>query len=309
MNNLNEKYKVHIVIPTKNCYDLLTQTINSITDKQLHVSDTFTNFDIYIIDTGSSDSVKSDIRLYQSQLPHVKFHNIYVNGYNFAKVNNYVIKNSIKVDTNKQNLVLLCNNDLKLLTDCITEFVMFHDTHKNVGTVGCKLLFEDRTIQHAGQHVIRTPEDNGFWPTHRGLHQPHTRYSENQKIIGNTAALAMIDLDLFLDIGGLDEKYSFGFEDLQLNLDCMVKGKDNYYLGTSVSYHYESITKNREGYDQARQARLSNKDYHEVFQPYVANNADFFNKKFDDLGSQHIDWLADSNGWFQGRKIDQPAHA
>lgn len=277
MHKLDSKYKAHLVFLTKDSIDILFKALDSVIDKQLYLPGTFTNFKIYIADTGSTQESQDKIKEYINKNSHIDFKYILYDGYHFGKVNNHVIKNIIVKDEEKTDLIVFCNNDIQLLTDCITEFVEFYHKTEKVGTIGCKLLFEDKTIQHAGQIVV---SDNMF-PTHRALRSPAViknklQYSKVDKVAGNTAALAMIELDLFLDIGGFNEDYEFGFEDMQLSLDCILKGKENYYLGTSVSYHFESLNKERSGFDINERNRLAVKDYNSVFKHYTQKHFKHF---------------------------------
>ena len=88
---------------------------------------------------------------------------------------------------------------------------------------------------------------------------------------------------MFLEVDGFNEDYEFCFEDLQLNLDCLQKGKTNHYLGDAVSYHFESINKEREGFDIYRRGHLSRGDYTKVFKPYIYENREFFDAKIAEL--------------------------
>jgi len=274
--NLNNKYKLHIVVLTKNSVDILTQTISSIIEKRLYVPNTFTNYTIYVADTGSTPDNKKEIREFQSRYPDIDFRNIYFDGYHFARVNNYVVKNKIQKTPNKTDLVLFCNNDLKLLSDCVTDLVTLYDKTPNVGTVGCKLIFENGTIQHAGQIIHRTGKI--LIPTHRGLGQPIHNFNETDKVIGNTGALALISLDLLLDIGGLSEEYRYYFEDVQLNIECLVRGKDNYYIGSSVAYHYESVNVGRESMDKVA---IQEQDLNNTLRPYMSRNISVLDKFYE----------------------------
>lgn len=276
MNLLNSKYKLHIVILTKDCVDILTQTIDSIIEKQLYIPDTFNNYIIYVADTGSTDDNKKKIRDYQKQHPNIEFRNIYFDGYHFARVNNHVIKNIIPKTKGRDDLVLFCNNDVKLLSDCLTDMVSLHDSHDDAGTIGCKLLFEDGTIQHAGQMIVKTPD--GLMPTHRGLRQPTNNMNWTDAVVGNTGALALIKLQLLLDIGGLNEQYRYYFEDVELNIECLLQGKTNYYLGKSVAFHYESVSVGRESID--KRERLAN-DLNNVLRPYMNRNTDILKKFYE----------------------------
>ena len=91
MHTLDKKYKVHIVILTKNTHELLTQCLDSIIDKRYHEPNTFLNYSIYIGDTGSSDFNKEKIRAYIKKNLTTNINYIHFDGYNFAKVNNHII--------------------------------------------------------------------------------------------------------------------------------------------------------------------------------------------------------------------------
>jgi GT2 family glycosyltransferase len=115
-------------------------------------------------------------------------------------------------------------------------------------------------------------------PTHRGLRQPAHNFSNTDKVVGNTGALALIGLDLLLDIGGLTEQYRYYFEDVQLNIECLVRGKDNYYIGSSVSYHYESVNWDRESMDKTVK---QTQDLDNILRPYMNNNAKVIEKFYE----------------------------
>jgi hypothetical protein len=44
-----------------------------------------------------------------------------------------------------------------------------------------------------------------------------------------------------------NEEYIDCLEDVELNLSCMVKGKENYIHNNSICYHYESVTRETDG--------------------------------------------------------------
>ena len=64
------------------------------------------------------------------------------------------------------------------------------------------------------------------------------------EVIGNTAALMMIRKKVFEKCGMFNEEYQSCFEDVELNVKCVLSGYKNYYSGNIVSYHFESQTRN-----------------------------------------------------------------
>ena len=252
---LKKKPKLGVIIPTKGNVDLLTNCVNS-----LWGNDTYDNMIVYIADTGSSDYEKEQIR----ELINDNTKLIEYDYYNFAKINNDVVKNHIDEDT---ELLLFCNNDIKLLNNGITQMVETYNKNTHlVGTIGARLHFEDNSIQHAGM-VSWVDSNRQLQISHQGL-RSYYNYKNFDEVIGNTAAFLMINKSLFNNIGGFNENYIECFEDVELNLECINKNKKNYFVGDAVCYHYESVSRGRtkEALERLQQ------DYKNNLLPFIINN-------------------------------------
>ena len=64
--------------------------------------------------------------------------------YNFAENNNYLVDKHCTSEA-----VLFMNDDIELVEDSVTSCLKWLEDH-SIGTVGIKLLYKDKTIQHAG---------------------------------------------------------------------------------------------------------------------------------------------------------------
>lgn len=235
--------KVSVIIPTKSNLDLLFQTINSLYDM-----DNYPNFEVLIADTGSSYEELEQIREFiqklsiKSDRPHV-IKLIEYSYYNFAKINNDVVKNHVGYDT---ELLLFCNNDIKLLNNAITQMVnTYNRNNKNVGTVGCRLHYGDNTVQHSGISMALVNNQGAIGFSHKGLKSFHSYHIGETRVFGNTAAFVMTNKNLFNQIGGFNEEYLECFEDVEYNIECLNKGRYNLINGDAVAYHYESQTRNK----------------------------------------------------------------
>ena len=62
----------------------------------------------------------------------------------------------------------------------------------------------------------------------------------------------------FLDVGGFDEKYIYGYEDVDLGLKLLKHGYKNIYVPTSILYHYEFGTQSKDSNRSIRERRLNN---------------------------------------------------
>lgn len=261
---LKENPKLGIIIPTKGNVNLLKQCINSI-----HDNDNYTNFKIYVADTGSTDEEKTEIKDFISKMPHINL--IEYDFYNFAVINNDVVENHIDKDT---EVLLFCNNDIKLLNNTITRMVdVYLKNKKNVGTIGCRLHYGDNTVQHSGIMMF-LHQNYQVGITHYGLRSYYTYHKETKKdILGNTGAFMMISKNLFQEIGGFDSSYRECFEDVQLNIECINRNKDNIFVGEAVCYHYESQTRNK----SQEKLKRESEDYTKKLIPFILKNKKTYN--------------------------------
>ena len=255
-----KKSRVAVIIPTKSNLDFLFDCVDSF----------FKNcnpnyFTIFIADTGSSEDEKKDILKKYSDKDNVKL--IEYDYYNFAKINNDVVKNHID-DT--FNFLLFCNNDIKLLSNVIDSMLMTFDENINVGTVGARLYYPDNTIQHDGITVFYDVKTKFIGLTHYGLKSHYNFINKKRVVIGNTGALLMIRKKTFEKVGMFNEGYINCFEDVELNLKCILIGLKNYMDSNSVAYHFESKTR---GEDPKNLEKL-NIDYRERLIPFILPNLD-----------------------------------
>ena len=132
--------KVAIIILTKGKIDLLENCIKSYYE---HCNRNL--FDIFIADTGSEPEEKEYIKNNILKYGNIKL--IEYDYYNFAKINNDVVKNHI---TDEYEFLLFSNNDIVILNNVIYGMIRSFKENKNIGTIGGRLHYLDNTIQHDG---------------------------------------------------------------------------------------------------------------------------------------------------------------
>ena len=254
--------KVAIVIPTKGNIDLLYSCV-----KSFYENCNTSLFDVFIADTGSTNEEKDRIK--NEILPLGNVNLIEYDYYHFAKINNDVVNNHI---SSEYEFLLFTNNDIKILNNVVYGMLKIFKEKNGVGTVGCRLHYEDGTVQHDGI-VFKTDSKNNIIPTHSNLGSYYLYTNGIKETYGNTAALMMIRKKLFLKLGGYNEKYTTCFEDVELNLSCLTSGFKNYYDGSLVAYHYESKTRGK----NAENSKKETFDYLETLTPFILKN---YNKIF-----------------------------
>jgi GT2 family glycosyltransferase len=249
--------KVAVIIPTKGKVEMLHDCIKSFYD---HCNSTL--FTIFIADTGSTDDEKKWIKENILKLGDVKL--IEYDYYNFAKINNDVVKNYI---SNNYEFLLFCNNDIKLLNNVIYNMLLIFKENKNVGTVGARLHFEDNTVQHNGVVIFRDNNKN-IRISHLGISTYYGYNTSNFEVVGNTGALLMIRKSTFEKCGMFNEQYVECFEDVELNLRCIISGLKNFISSKSVAYHYESKSRN----DDEDKLKRQSIDFSERLIPFINDN-------------------------------------
>ena len=258
--------KVAIVIPTKGNVEMLFDCVNS------YYENCNSNlFDIFIADTGSTDEEKTWIKNNILKLGNVTL--IEYDYYNFAKINNDVVKNHIGVN---YEYILFSNNDIKIMNNVIYSMLSIMKKNKMVGTIGGRLHFKDNTIQHDGIFIRKNINTQELNFGHLGFTSYFNFKLNSNSVIGNTGGLMMIRKSVFDKIGGFNENYISCLEDVELNLECKMLGLENICDGNSIAYHYESQTRNLD----------NNKDQKFMFD-YTNNLKPFYIKNKEKL-DKHI---------------------
>jgi GT2 family glycosyltransferase len=113
-----------------------------------------------------------------------------------------------------------------------------------MGIVGSRLLYPDGTLQHGGVAVSYA----GPLP----INPVHLAYRERPEASAKplllnvvTAACMLIRRDLFDEVGGFDESYRNGFEDVDLCFKARERGWLVGYTPESTLIHHESKSKGR----------------------------------------------------------------
>jgi GT2 family glycosyltransferase len=251
--------KIAVIIPTKNKSELIINCINSFIE---HCDSS--TYEIFIADTGSDDDEKTKIKNYiKDNQEKVIINLIEYDYYNFAKINNDVVKNHV---SDNFKFLLFCNNDIVLLNNVLGGMVEIFRTKPKAGTVGPRLHFGDNTIQHEG--IVTFLNKNEIGLTHMGLGSYYPKQISPMTVCGNTGALLMIRKNVFEKCGYFNVNYGTCFEDVELNYKCLVNNFENYYDGNLVAYHYEGKTRIKNEENQKGEYV----DYSLHLIPFIKNN-------------------------------------
>jgi Flp pilus assembly protein TadD len=123
-----------------------------------------------------------------------------------------------------------------------------------VAIVGSKLLYQNRTVQHAGvviDHTTQIP-----YHIYKGFEDTHPAVNTRRELNAVTGACLLIRRSAFAEVGGFDEGYTNGFEDVDLCFKVREKQGRILYQPRSVLFHLESQTPGRRDHEKENGQRL-----------------------------------------------------
>ena len=154
----------------------------------------------------------------------------------FAAANNQAAR------TARGRFLVLLNNDTEAKAGWLATMLQAAQ-QDGVGVVGARLLYPNGTLQHGGVVFAPLPLGRaGFYATHDlpGAPGDHPYARERRDLQAVTAACCVTPRELFLDLGGLDEGYWNGYEDVDYCLRVRERGLRVVYAGDAVLTHFES---------------------------------------------------------------------
>lgn len=142
----------------------------------------------------------------------------------------------------KGRYLVMLNNDTEAKPGWLaTMLCVAREEH--TGVVGARLLYANGTLQHAGVYFAPLPLGRaGFYAAHdlAGAAGSHPYASVRREFQAVTAACWVTPRELYLELGGLDEGYWNGYEDVDYCLKVRERGLRVMYAGDAVLTHFES---------------------------------------------------------------------
>ena len=149
---------------------------------------------------------------------------------------------------------MFLNNDTIPLGGWLQGLVEEVKAHPDVAVVGSKLLYPNDTIQHAG--VVFSRAFGTPYHLYSGFPVDALVVNRRREFQVVTAACMLVRREVFEAVGGFDEGYRNGFEDVDLCLKIREQGGRVVYQPKSVLYHLESQTPGRKDHDAENGRRL-----------------------------------------------------
>lgn len=245
---LKDKPLVSIIIPNCNHTEDLKRCITSIVSRT-----TYPNYEIIIMENNSTDE---ELFAYYEKLDRYNKIRIvrYEGAFNYSDINNVGVKHA------KGEYVLLLNNDISVISKDWIEQLLMYAQREDVAAVGAKLLYPDRTIQHAGI-ILGMGSDRTAGHEHYRIPYDNLGYMGRLYYARNTTAVTgaclLIRKAVYEEVGGLDTSFAVAYNDVDFCLRLREKGYLNVFTPLAELYHYESVSRgsdqsetNRERFEQ-----------------------------------------------------------
>jgi len=205
---------------TKQCLDTLRPTLEGAGEGE-----------VIVIDNASSDETPALL----SEYPWVR---VIRNEKNlgFAGANNQGARLA------RGEFLVLLNNDTQALPGWLAAMIKTA-REPGVGAVGAKLLFADRTVQHGGVVINGVVLGrSSMMPFHHNLLVAADRPDTNvrRELQAVTGACIVTPRELYQELGGLDELYWNGYEDVDYCFKVRERGLRVVYEPAATLYHFES---------------------------------------------------------------------
>ncbi len=220
---------VSVIIPTRDGV-FLDQCLESL----LRITK-YPNYEVIVIDNGSQKQSTHDIfarldkkiKVLRDDSP-----------FNYSALHNRAVSSCAG------SILLLLNDDTKIIQDDWLDVMVATLLNEGVGAVGAKLLYPDETVQHAG--VILGPEGlaahvgKSKSRSDRGYFDRSALTSEFQAC---TAACLAVRKETWDDVGGFDERFAVAFNDIDFCLRVRESGSSVLFTPYAELIHHESVTR------------------------------------------------------------------
>lgn len=280
--------KVSIVIANKDHVSDLRRCISSILEKS-----TYDNYEIVVVENNSETT---EIFEYYNELTGDKFDKSMKHGDVVAADDgvikvvkyegefNYSAINNLGVEKTDGEYILLLNNDTEVITVNWMEELLMYAQREDVGAVGGKLFYGNKTIQHAGV-VIGLGAHRTAGHTHYGQSRENLGYMGRlcytQNATAVTGACLMVKKSLYEKVGGLETGFAVSLNDVDFCLKLRKEGYLNVFTPFAELYHFESISRGLD--DSGEKAQRYNKEsevFREKWKEELTKGDPYYNPNF-----------------------------
>ena len=226
---------VSVIVPSRNMFELISTCARGLLEGTRRP-----RLELIIVDNGSTDA--DVLSLYRSLQTGGRARVVACDGpFNFSAACN------AGAAAARGELLLFLNNDIEVIDPGWLEELARWAMVPSIGVVGAKLLYPDRTIQHAG--VVFGIGLVGHLFAHAaegktaGIFGSSETYRNCSAVTG---ACQMMRRSVFDEVGGFDERFRLSFSDVVFCIEARRRGYRVVYTPHARLVHHESFTRKRE---------------------------------------------------------------
>lgn len=197
---------------------------------------------------------------------------------------NYSAVNNLGAAYAEGEYILLLNNDTEVITVNWMEELLMYAQRADVGAVGGKLYYADRTIQHAGV-VLGLGAHRTAGHSHYKQHRQNLGYMGRlcyaQNVSAVTGACLLVKKSLYEEVGGLEEDFAISLNDVDFCLKLRQRNLLNVFTPFAELYHYESISRGLD--DEGEKAERYNREsghFRKIWKEVLEKGDPYYNSNF-----------------------------
>lgn len=223
-----------VVIPNRDGFDLLKPLVEALTTRT-----DYPGLEIVVVDNGSSDP--RVLALYEEHRrgPHAFTAEIVPEPFNFSRMVNRGARLA------RGELVLLLNNDVEPIEPGWLKEMASCFAYEGTGIVGARLLYPDRTVQHAGV-IVGAGGLAGHWfvGSREHLAGPMGRLGVRQTMSAVTGAAMLVSRRCLDAVGPWDEeRFAIAYNDVDFCLRAAARGFRTVWTPFATLIHHESASR------------------------------------------------------------------
>lgn len=224
-----------VVIPNRDSHDLLAPLLQGLTEQT-----DYPDPEIVVVDNGSTEtSVLALYDAYRQRHPGAFSAEIVPEAFNFARAVNRGVARA------RGELVLLLNNDVEVLEPGWLREMASCFAYEGTGIVGARLLYPDRTIQHAGV-IVGAGGLAGHWfdRSPETAPGPMGRLGVRQTMTAVTGAAMLVSRRCLDAVGPWDEeRFGVAYNDVDFCLRAREAGFRTVWTPFATLIHHESASR------------------------------------------------------------------
>jgi GT2 family glycosyltransferase len=164
--------------------------------------------------------------------------------------------NNIGVNQAKGEYICILNPDTVVAEDTFTGIMAFAENKKNLGIIGCKLIDGTGNFLPESKRGLPTPfvaftKIIGFYKifpeTFGKYYATHISKNETSAVDILVGAFMLMKRELYLEVGGFDERCFMYADDIDLSYMVLKSGKTNFYFHDTTVIHYKGESTIKDG--------------------------------------------------------------